>query len=259
MIERTRIARALAGIRGRTPVDQAALEQLVVTFSQMIIEQPAIAEVDINPLLASPRDLTALDARVVLHPAALADDQLPRPAIRPYPREYAGRWIGRDGAALSIRPIRPEDEPLLIGFHRLLSGETIYLRYLENLGLDQRVAHERLSRLCFIDYSREMALVAETRGDGGGGSQAIVAVARLVWTGDGAAEFALLVADSHQGRGLGTELLRRLLDIGRREGLRRIVGEIASRNGSMQAICRRLGFRLDGGPTDPTVQAVISL
>jgi acetyltransferase len=258
MIERTRIARALAGIRGQPPVDQAALEQLLVTFSQMIVEQPAIAEADINPLLASPSGLMALDARVVLHPPDVPDARLPRPAIRPYPSEYVSRWNARNGLPLLVRPIRPEDEPLMVRFHGTLSEEAVYLRYLDHLLLDQRIAHQRLARLCFIDYSREMALVAER--DSEGSEPAIVAVARLVQTGTaGQAEFALLVADAQQGQGLGTELLGRLVQIGRTEGLRQIVGEISPRNRPMQAICSRLGFRLEGEPADPTVRAIIDL
>jgi acetyltransferase len=195
---------------------------------------------------------------VVLHPPDVPDARLPRPAIRPYPSEYVSRWSARNGLPLLVRPIRPEDEPLMVRFHGTLSEEAVYLRYLDHLLLDQRIAHQRLARLCFIDYSREMALVAER------GSEdiepAIVAVARLVHTGTaGQAEFALLVADAHQGQGLGTELLGRLVQIGRTEGLRQIVGEISARNRPMQAICTRLGFRLEGELADPTVRAIIDL
>jgi acetyltransferase len=253
MIERTRIARALAGIRGQPAIDRAALEQLLVTFGQMIIEQPAISEVDINPLQASASGLMALDARVVLHPREVPDEHLPRPVIRPYPTAYVSRWTNRAGLSLLIRPIRPEDEPLLVRFHETLSEQTVYLRYLEHLRLNQRINHQRLARLCFIDYSREMALVAEYDGP------AIAAVARLIRTDDGKAEFALLVADAHQGHGLGTELLGQLVRIGRAEGVRQIVGEISSGNGSMHAICRKLGFQLRDELGSPTVQAIIDL
>jgi acetyltransferase len=253
MIERTRIARALAGIRGQPPVDQAALEQMLVTFSQMIVEQPAIREAEINPLQASAAGLLALDARVVLHPPEINDEQLPRPVIRPYPTEYVSPWTGSKGLSLVIRPIRAEDEPLLVRFHETLSERTVYMRYLGDLRLDRRIAHQRLARLCFIDYSREMALVADR------GGEDITAVARLIRTGSGQGEFALLVADVHQGQGLGTELLQRLIQIGRAEGLRQIVGEISSRNKPMQAICGKLGFQLRGAPSDPTVQAAITL
>ncbi len=257
MIERTRICRALAGIRGQRPVDAAALEQLLVTFSQLVVEQPEIREADINPLLASPTGLTALDARVVLHPAEIPVDKLPRPAIRPYPSEYVTRWTSASGQAVLIRPIRPEDEPLMVQFHQTLSEQTVYLRYLENVRLGQRVAHQRLARLCFIDYSREMALVVEPAD---AAQPSIVAVGRIVRTSvAGQAEFALLVGDAHQGQGLGAELLQRLLQIARAEGLAQVMGEISPSNGAMQAICRRLGFRLHDEPGTPVVRAVIDL
>jgi acetyltransferase len=258
MIERTRISRALAGVRGQPPVDQAALEQLLVTFSQMIVEHPAIAEADINPLVASGEGLLALDARVVLHPADLPEARLPRPAIRPYPAQYVSRWSARNGLSLLVRPIRPEDEPAMVRFHGTLSEEAVYLRYLDHRLLDERIAHQRLARLCFIDYSREIALVAERDADGP--EPTIVAVGRLVHTEQsGEAEFAILVNDAHQKQGLGAELLGRLLQIGRTEGLRRIIGEISARNIPMQSICTRLGFRLEGEIADSTVRAIIDL
>ena len=253
MIERTKIATALAGVRGQKPVDREALEQLLVTFSQMIVEQPVIAEVDINPLMASAERLIALDARVVLHPADVPDERLPRPVIRPYPSEYVWTVKLKDGTPATVRPIRPEDEPMLVRFHETLSERTVYLRYLEHLKLNQRVAHQRLARLCFIDYDRELALVAEVGG-------AIAGVGRLSRAhGRPEAEFALLITDALQGKGLGLEMLRRLLDVGRAEGLRRITAEISPENAAMLAVCRKLGFRLQGDPSDPTVRADISL
>ena len=258
MIDRTVISRALAGVRGQRPVDRQALAQLLVTFSQLVVEQPAIREVDINPLLASADRLVALDARVVLHRPELAEADLPRPAIRPYPREYTWPLVTGKGEQLTLRPIRPEDEPALARFHQTLSEQTVYLRYLQHLQLNQRVAHQRLARLCFIDYAREMALVAE-RPAGGGGPGEILAVGRLVRATPAEAEFALLVADAHQGQGLGSALLSRLVEIGRAEGLSQIFGEIAPGNAPMQAICRKLGFKLERELEDPTVRAVLQL
>jgi acetyltransferase len=254
MIDQTVISRALAGIRGQRPVDRDALAQLLVTFSELVVEQPAIKEIDINPLLASADRLVALDARVVLHPPEIPEDQLPRPAIRPYPRQYVWPFTARDGTALTLRPIRPEDEPALVRFHETLSERTVYLRYLEHLRLNLRIAHQRLARLCFIDYARDMALVAEREG-----SSELVAVGRLWRLGPTESEFALLVADAHQGQGLGRELLRRLVEIGRAEGLRRIVAEMSPSNQAMQAVARQQGFRLDDEPGEATVRAAIDL
>jgi acetyltransferase len=261
MIERTTIAKALAGVRGQAPVNLDVLAQLLVDFSQLIVEQPAIRELDINPLLASANRIIALDARVVLHDAAVADDQLPRPAIRPYPSQYVGKWRTTGGIDVLVRPIRPEDEPLVARFHETLSERTVYLRYLAHLKLNQRVAHQRLSRLCFVDYARDMSLVVE-REDGGanhGRGREILAIGRLSGTRPAEAEFSLLVADAYQRQGLGRELLRRLVEIGRAEGRHRITADIDPANVAMQAICRELGFQLQREPEDPTVEAVLDL
>jgi acetyltransferase len=253
MIERTRIATALAGTRGQKPVDVAALERLLVTFSQLVVEHPRIKEVDINPLVASSDRLIALDARVVLHGTDVPDASLPRPAIRPYPAQHATTVTLADGTAVPVRPIRPEDEPRVALFHESLSERTVYLRYLEHLKLNQRVAHQRLARICFIDYDREVALVAEIAGH-------IAAIGRLKRAPSrDEAEFALLVADPYQGRGLGGQMLQHLLQVGRAEGLRRVTAEISPDNRAMLSVCRKLGFRLEGAVDDPTVHAVIDL
>lgn len=258
MMEQTKIYQALQGVRGRSPVQLDRLEKLMVRFSQLVVEQPRIREIDINPLLAAADQIVALDARIVLHPPEMREEALPRPAIRPYPRQYMGTWRLTDGTPVLIRPIRPEDEPLLVAFHYKLSERSVYLRYASLLKVSQRVAHERLARLCFIDYDREMALVAERRSPETDCPE-ILAVARLTkiyGTNDG--EFAMLVRDDVQGKGLGTELLRRLIQIGEVEGLERIVADILVQNHAMQHVCRKLGFKILRGddPADPMVKAV---
>jgi acetyltransferase len=243
LLEQTRIQRALRGIRGRKPTDLAALESVLVRFSQMIAEQRRIKEVDINPLFASPGGIVALDARIVLHDAALTDADLPTLAIRPYPEQYTCSFVLADGAAVRIRPIRPEDEPLMVHFHEKLSQESVQQRYLENLKLDQRTAHERLTRICFIDYDREMALVAVCAS---GAGDEIVAVGRLSkFHGNNDAEFAILIRDDFQRRGLGTRLLSKLLEIARIERIDHVVGFILAGNSAMQKIAERLDFTLD--------------
>jgi acetyltransferase len=259
MMEQTRIYTALEGVRGRKSIDMPALEQLLVDFSQLVVEQPAIKEIDINPLLASSERLLALDARVVLFGPDVADEQLPRPVIRPYPSQYAADWKARDGSTITIRPIRPEDEPLLVRFHETLSEQTLYLRYIQALKLSQRVAHERLSRLCFIDYDREMALVAERKNPATGDHE-VIAVGRLIKLhGTNEGEFALLVSDPQQKGGLGTEILRRLVEIGRLEGLRRIIADILPHNTAMQRVCTKLGFHLEFSTEDDMVKARLEL
>jgi acetyltransferase len=259
MMEQTKIYTALKGVRGRKAVDLAALEELMVRFSQLVVEQRWIQEIDINPLLASPERLIALDARVVLHPPGTAEDQLPHLAIRPYPARYAGEWTMDDGQKVAIRPIRPEDEPLMVKFHQTLSDRTVYMRYLHTLPLSQRIAHERLTRICFIDYDREMALVAERR-DPETDQSEIIGVGRLKKAhGANEAEFAVLVADAHQGKGLGAELTRRLIQVAADEKLERLVGDILPDNLVMLRLCERLGFKLTRSIEDPVVKAQYEL
>jgi acetyltransferase len=243
MMEQTKVYTALKGVRGRGPVDLAALESLLVRFSQLVIEQPWIKELDINPLVAGEERLLALDARVVLHTADSDPAGLPRPVIRPYPDQYTTSSRVADGQEITIRPIRPEDEPLLIQFHRTLSERTVYARYSQYLSLDQRSAHERLSRVCFVDYDREMALVAE-RKDTDGGRQ-IVAVARLVRLVNPAnAELALVVSDVFQRRGIGARLMEELIQVARQEHIACLIAYVRVDNRGMTRLCERFGFTI---------------
>jgi acetyltransferase len=231
-------------VRGRAPVNLAALEELLVRFSQLVVEQKWIAEIDINPLLASPERLLALDARVALHGREVHADQLPRPAIRPYPNQYVAPWKLKDGTPVIIRPIRPEDEPLMVHFHETLSEESVYHRYFSQLKIDQRIAHERLTRICFNDYDREIALVAEFKNPETG-RRAILGVGRLSKARFlNEAEFALLISDSCQRQGLGSELLRRLIRIGSDEKLDRISAVILNDNHAMLHVSRKAGFKV---------------
>jgi acetyltransferase len=243
MIERTKIYHALKGVRGRASVDLAALDRLMVHFSQLVVEQPWIKELDINPLLASSERLLALDARVVLHEPALAEDKLPRPAIRPYPHEYVHPWTAKDGTKLLIRPIRPEDEPRMVRFHENLSERTVYLRYLQQVQLSQRVAHQRMVRICFADYDNEIPLVVEWTNPRNNQLE-IVAVVRLTKArGSREALWAMVIADRFQGQGLGTELMKQLIDVARQEKLVRLIAEVSPDNTSMRRVCEKFGFR----------------
>lgn len=252
LMERTRIFTALQGVRGQPPVDIDRLADVLVRVGQLVVERPEIRELDINPLVASPERIVALDARVILHPPDVADDALPRPAIRPYPRQYASTWRTPDGGRVLIRPIRPEDEPRLAAFHETLSERSVYLRYLHPMSLGQRVAHQRLARICFTDYDREMVLVAEEAdGVSPGEILGVARLNRLHWRNE--AEFALLVSDRFQRHGLGSELLGRLLAIARTEHLGRVVGYISPENPAMLKLARRLGFQTRRPPEDPSI------
>jgi acetyltransferase len=259
MMEQTKVYRALAGVRGRAPVDLAALEALVVRFSFLILDLPRIKEIDINPLLASGKGLLALDARVVLIDAATADDKLPQAAIRPYPSQYAGRWKMRDGAEVSIRPIRPEDEQMMVRFHETLSEQTVYLRYFHMENLNARIAHDRLLRKCFIDYNREMALVVEKPAANGANPE-LLAIGRLARERNGTdGEIAILVTDKFQRSGIGIELTRRLIEIAKKEGYKRLVAHVLPENLGMRALAEHFGFVVQPSAGDGEIIAILTL
>ena len=259
MMEKTKVYTALKGVRGRKPVDLDALEHLIVRFSQLVAEQSYIKELDINPLLASPEHLLALDARVVLHPAEVGKDQLPRLAIRPYPTQYEAPFKTKKGTTIIIRPIRPEDEPLVVEFHGTLSDRTVYMRYLHPMLLSERVAHERLARICHGDYDREITLVVEDVYPDSG-KKRILGAGRLskMHVMD-EARFSVLLTDDAQGLGLGTELLRRLIRITREEGLKRLESTMTEDNKMMQHICKQLGFEIKPSKDEGMVVAQLEL
>ncbi len=221
------------------------LEKLIVEFSQLVIEQKWIKEIDINPLLVSTEGMVALDARVILHPADLRESDIPKPAIRPYPTKYITKINIDQDTPIVLRPIRPEDEPMMIEFHRTLSEDSIWQRYFNIMKLDIRIAHERLIRRCFNDFDRDIALVAEHQ-DKNTGQISIVGVARLSRSPGKTcdAEFAVILSDAFQRRGLGYELLKLLVKIGKSENIQHIYGIILPNNQAMQAISEKLGFEL---------------
>jgi len=259
LMEQTRIFTALKGVRGRKPVNMAALENLLVRFSQLVLERRWIAEIDINPLLASPERMLALDARIVLHGPNVTLDQLPKPAIRPYPSQYVSSWTMQDGTQVTIRPIRPEDEPLISKFHETLSDRSVYLRYFSSLSLSRRVAHERLLRICFGDYDREMVLVAEHT-DPGTGERRIIGVGRMnKLHSRNEAEVAALVSDQYQRLGLGHELLRRVVQIARDEKVGVVSAEMLPDNIAMRAVFKRLGFHIRADEDLTSLRATLDL
>ena len=182
---------------------------------------------------------------MVLHDLKTPVDQLPRPAIRPYPVQYVMPWRLKNKTPVVIRPIKPEDEPLMVKFHETLSEESVYHRYFSALKLSQRVAHERLTRICFNDYDREIALVSELK-VAKGEERKILGVGRLSkLRGVNEAEFAVLISDDWQDQGLGSELLKQLVQIGRDEKLDRLSGQILLDNHAMQHLCRNIGFKVE--------------
>src|SRR5215467_5121591 len=258
LMEQTKIFTALQGVRGRKPVNLELLEQVLVRFSQLVVEQSWIKEIDINPLLATPDQVIALDARIMLHDSSMLPERLPRAAIRPYPAQYVWEWKLKDGTAVTIRPIRPEDEPLMVQFHYTLSERSVYLRYFCSLSLTTRVEHERLVRICFGSYARGFALVAERRNPDTGQHE-VLGVGRFSAINRGEAEAAVLVSDKWQGKGLGTELLSRVARVAREEQFHRLSGEILRENLSTQAVFKKVGFKLRSTEDPSSVSARLEL
>jgi acetyltransferase len=259
LMERTRIYTALRGVRGRPAVNLLELERVLVQFSLLVAEQRWIKEIDVNPLLVSADQMLALDARIVLHEPGKLEKDLPRIAIRPYPQHYSSTWALKDGTLLRIRPIRPEDEPLMVKFHGTLSEETVHSRYFGVAKLEKRVAHERLTRICFNDYDREVALVV-IRQDPDTKEDEIIATCRLIKVlGGNEAQFALLISDQFQGKGLGTHLLALLVDIGRQEGVGRIIGHILPENYAMRDVSKKVGFKVSYDRVNEVLLAEMNL
>ncbi len=196
---------------------------------------------------------------MVVHGPEVTLEQTPTTAIRPYPTRYVAPWTMKDGKTVTIRPIRPEDEPAMVKFHETLSERSVYLRYFHLMNLEQRVGHERLMRTCFIDYDREMALVAVWHNPETGENE-ILGVSRLTKVhGAPEGEAAVVVSDKWQGKGLGKELLARLLIVGASEKLDKLVADILPDNRDVMRICEKLGFKLKHSLEDEVVRAEFKL
>lgn len=254
-MERTRIFKALQGTRGRPPVPLAELETLLVRFSRLVADLPDIVEIDINPLLAGAEGAVALDARMLLAPPDAVDTSDRRLAIPPYPNQYTAPYRLRDGTEVEVRVIRPEDEPLIVELHAGHSEQTLRMRF---FGLVRTLSRDSLIRLCHLDYDRELALVAVMRD--AQGCPHIMGVSRYYLQPDtGDAEFALVVGDAWQGKGLGRHLLQRLIDVARERGVRRLSGLVLRENRPMLQLVEKLGFAIET-TTDPVaVRAALDL
>lgn len=251
LMEKTKIYEALKGVRGRAPVDEKKLEEILVAFSLLIIENPRIKECDINPILASPEGIIALDARVLLF--GKEEKDLPGPAIRPYPTQYVKKETLKDGEPVLVRPIAPEDEPLLVSFHKELSENSIRQRFFEFVSLDKRIAHERLLRICFNDFDREITLIAEINAKIVG----VIRLSRISSTND--AQLTMIIQDNYHGLGLGTLLLNDAIAIARNEHIHTLFAEILDENGGMIKICERAGFTFSNSSDARILSAKLKL
>jgi acetyltransferase len=247
MLERSPLYDGLEKLARRNAVDLSAIDATLVRLSQVIVEQPAIREVSINPLVVSAGGSFAGNARIALYGAQGGTAEAPKSVFRPFPVQYVSAWATRHGQALTIRPIRAEDEPLMVEFHGQLSDNAVYSRYFQVVKLERRTTHDALIRECYIDYDREMVLVAERRREGPAERQilAIASLTKLPRKNHG--EVAVLVRDDCQRHGIGSELVRRLVDVARDEGLDRVFATTMPNNVGMSAVFKRLGFTLSIG------------
>lgn len=237
MMGRTRIWKQLQGYRSRAAVDLDAVAMTLNKVSQLIVDFPEIAELDINPLLADADGVLALDARIKVGPSAMTGAQ--RLAIRPYPKRLEDTITIKDGRSFQVRPILPEDEPLV---HHMVANQTpedLRLRFFAPL---KRLSHQAAARLTQIDYDREMGLVA-IGPDPETGETIMFGVVRITADPDNLrAEYAVMVRSDMKGQGLGYQLMNRILDYARSRGIKEVYGEVLRENTSMLGMCRALGF-----------------
>jgi acetyltransferase len=239
LMERTKVYKALQSSGYSHSIK--FLEEILVRFSQLVIDFPEIKEIDINPMMVDEKESVAVDARIVLDPAAILQKSAPYQhlAIAPYPKKYVTKWVLRDGTAVVLRPIKPEDENPLDEFFKSLSEATMRLRFFRTI---RYMSHETLTRYCNIDYGREIAIVAEVQGD----EKKIIGVSRLISeSGKKSREFAIVVGDQWQGLGLGTRMTDHALEIGKDLILKTIYGYLLPRNSRMLNIFRRKGFKIE--------------
>jgi len=238
LMEETQVYKLLHGYRGRPPADLQKMEEIIVAFSNLIVDFPEIAEMDVNPIAISDGKAYALDARIIISDdMAESTSQYPHLVITPYPARYIMPWTLSDGTEVLLRPIRPEDEPLEHEMLSTLSDESLRTRFFQTI---RNITHEMHVRFCNIDYDREMAIVAEVRENG---RKRIIGIARLVIEPSlKSAEYAVVVHDNYHGKGLGYKLVDVLIGFAQDKGLEEVCGYVQSTNLKMLNVCKKLGF-----------------
>jgi len=252
LIRGTRAARFLKQFRNLPEADVAKLTDVLQRVSEIACELPEVRELDINPLLVDEDGVIAVDARVVVAPPKTSTAHYGHMAIHPYPPELETTWQLPDGSDVSVRPIRPEDAEIEQDFVKNLSAESKYFRFMQSMA---ELTPLMLARFTQIDYDREMALIAvknEHKPDAH-----ILGVVRYVSNPDKqSCEFALTVADDWQKKGIGRQLMQRLMTVARDRGIEIMEGEVLSNNSKMLRLCERLGFRTAHNADEPDVVAV---
>jgi len=250
LMSQTRIFKLLEGYRDRPAADLAAIADALVRLSQLVVDCPAVKELDINPLLADETGIIALDARIRIEPSEV-EKEGPNPllAIRPYPNQWE-TWAATDnGYRIFIRPIRPADEHLYGDFIAKLSPEDIRFRF---LAPRKEFSHKFIARFTQIDYARAMAFVALNKDH-----NELLGVARLSADPDYVnGEYAIIVRSDLKGSGLGWALMQHLIRYAEKEGLRALVGDVLANNERMLGMCRTLGFEIAPDPEDASIRKV---
>jgi acetyltransferase len=248
LIEKTNVYSMLSkGFRKKPAVNLRLLDETLIRLSNMIVDFPEIKELDINPLVVSGDKVIALDARIIIDENVLKTplSEFSHLIISPYPTRYIQPWLCRDGKSVLLRPIRPEDEPME---HELIAGLSPESSRFRFFYIIKDISHDMLSRFCNIDYSREIAIVAEANTNG---KRRIVGVGRLViQPGTETGEFATLVTDDYQDIGLGHKLTDVLIGIAQEKGLTGMYGVILKDNNKMVGLARSLGFSIESVDAD---------
>ena len=243
ILERTNIYKYLINEKNFSSVP---LEELLVLFSHLIVNFPEIKEIELNPVWFSNGTYAISDAKIWLEDFAFLPKKEPHTyycpahlAICPYPNQFIFNVCLKDGSVVTIRPIKPEDEPKVAAMFSSLSEETMRLRFMQPRN---HISHEELARICHIDYDRELTLVAETKEEEGRRIIGMINLLRL--PDEESAEMALLVADDWQGKGLGWLLCTTMLQVAKQLGLKKIWMEILCENVRMQKLAEKLGFKM---------------
>ena len=252
MIRRTRISKLLSAFRNMPPINMEELESILLHVSEMVCELPWIKEMDINPLIVDESGACAVDARMVVDYLPPSVDRYAHMAIHPYPTHLITYWQLPDGTDLMIRPICAEDAQIEQEFVRGLSDESKYFRFMDAL---KELSQNTLLHFTQIDYDREMALIAVLKQDN---QEKELGVCRYVASADGySCEFALVVADEWQRRGIGNKLMNCLFDAARAKGIKTMEGEVLATNQFMLELVRKLGFKVSTSEEDAAVKHIV--
>jgi acetyltransferase len=256
MLESLKIWPMLNGYRGRPPMNVSRLVEIMIRLSYLAADYPEITELDINPLLVTPADVLALDARIILDPDLIGKEFEPfaHLALHPYPEKYVKKVELKDGTKVTFRPIKPEDEPLWMEMLASCSKETIYSRFRYFF---EWASHEAAARYCYIDYDREVAIVAELDDDV---HPKFIGIGRLIADPDhDTVEYAVLITDAWQKKEIGSMLTDYCIEITQAGKYKRIVAQTTSDNRPMISVFEKRGFKIRFGTQDATVDVVKEL